>query len=69
MTLTIERVQDAVQLHPPTKLFGSMSNVSAMRVLTDEHTDTGKNGTNSVTTNADAGVIECLEKLGGLNIL
>ena len=55
MTLTFELIQDAVMVHCHTKYYFHSSNGSAGRVLTDTQTDTQTDGTNSITSTADAG--------------
>ncbi len=51
MTLPIKLDLDMVQVDLHIKCFVRMSNSSAVRVLTDRHTD----GTDSITLTADAG--------------
>ena len=55
MTLTIELGQDIVGTHPHTKNRVHTSNGSVMRVLKDRQTDRHTDGTDSITSTADAG--------------
>ena len=55
MTLTFEPVQDTIEVNPCTKFHDCTPNGSAVRVLTDRHTDTQTDGSVFITLTADAG--------------
>ncbi len=55
MTLIIELILDIDQLDAHTKFRVGISNGSAVRVQTNRWTDGQKDGTDSITSNADGG--------------
>ena len=59
MTLTIELGPDIVRTHPNTKNCVNTSNGSVMRVLKDRQTHRHTDGTDSITSTADAGGDKC----------